>query len=825
MRGSIGNAQPTHCTDSAIPSGVSLDGFKSSAARRASNGASCPKGSYWGPAVDGRPRLFATLLMLAAIGTQPANAQSPAASLPANVDESRVGTYVLPELLRLRDGALVADAATWTGQRRAEVLELLSAHQFGRTPTGHVPMTVEVWERDAPALDGLARRTQARLRLGAADGPVIRVVLYAPPQAEGPVPALLHLGFSPNARVFDEPGVELGQGWDVRSRARVPDQEVTLLAGFDARPFLARGLAVAHVYYGDIEPDFDGGAPHGVRSLFPPLSESRRPDDWGAIGAWSWGLSRVADWLTTEPGLDAGKIALSGASRLGKTTLWAAAQDPRFALVMPIISGEGGGALSRRDYGETIAAITAAERYDYWFAPRYATYASRVNALPVDSHMLLSLIAPRPMLLVTGDTDTWSDPRGEWLGAEAATPAYALFGKTGVSAPQPPSETPPSSDLAVYQHVGGHTLLPGDLTVMADFMAKQFIPQSRTETGHEAVIAANAERMARRNRPSAWWATVSTRPDTWFTSPEARRIGENILSWQDRASGGWPLMNTTAEPNIGDPTAIGPWGARAALIKATVNEMRFLARLNRAAPDARYVTAVDRGLGYVLDAQYPTGGWPHSWPVFVNDYDRHATFNDDEMVDLMTLLREVAHDPVFSALSDERRAAAQAAFDLGIDFILKSQIRVDGRLTAWCAQHDAVTYAPRPARAFEPASISGGESAGVLMLLMSLEAPSPEVVAAIDGSVAWYRASALTGLRVELAKGDRVVRPDASAPPTWARFYEIETNRPIFAGRDGVIRYALAEIEQERRAGYGWYVAAGSGVLARYADWRRARTE
>jgi PelA/Pel-15E family pectate lyase len=825
MRGSIRNAQAIPRTNSVISSGVSPDGFQASAVWRTSNGASCPKGSYWGPVKDGRPPLFATLLMLAALGAPSVHAQSPAASLSANTDEARVGDYVLPDLLRLQNGALVSDAPTWTRQRRAEVLELLAVNQFGRTPADHVPMTVEVWERDAPALDGLARRTQARLRLGPADGPVIRVVLYVPPQADGPVPVLLHLGFSPNARVFDDPGVELGHGWNVRSRTRVPDQEVTLLPGFDARPFLARGLAVAHVYYGDIEPDFDGGAAHGVRSLFPPLSEPRRPDDWGAIGAWSWGLSRVADWLTSEPSLDAGKIALSGASRLGKTTLWAAAQDPRFALVMPIISGEGGGALSRRDYGETIAAITAPERYDYWFAPRYATYASRVHALPVDSHMLLSLIAPRPMLLITGDTDTWSDPRGEWLGAEAATPVYALFGKSGVAAPQPPSETPPSSDLAVYQHVGGHTLLPGDLTVMADFMAERFVPEFPRATGHEAVIAANAQRMARRNRPSAWWSTLATRPDAWFASPEARRIGENILSWQDRASGGWPLMNTTAEPNIGDPAAIGPWGTRAALIKATVNEMRFLARLNRAAPDVRYVTAVDRGLGYILGAQYPTGGWPHSWPVLVNDYDRHATFNDDEMVDLMTLLREVGRDPVFTALPAQRRAAARAAFELGIDFILKSQIRVDGRLTAWCAQHDAVTYAPRPARAFEPASISGGESAGVLMLLMSLDAPSPEVVAAIEGGVAWYRASALTGLRVELADGDRVVRPDASAPPIWARFYEIETNRPIFAGRDGVIRYALAEIEQERRAGYGWYVTAGNEVLAHYATWRRARTE
>ncbi len=796
------------------------------------------KSSSWGPACYGRPRLFSgpealavsvAALVLATV-SPPARAQTPSpapapSSSPAlrsNTDESKVGAYVLPEVLRLDSGAPVADATTWTRQRRAEVLNLFTAHQFGRTPTAHIPMTTEVWERDAEGLGGLARRTQARLSFGA-DGPVIRVVLYRPVGATGPTPVLLHLGFSPNVLVFDDPGIEEGFGWNVRSRTRVPDREVTLLAGFNPRPFLERGLAVAHVYYGDIEPDFDGGAAYGVRSLFGTPSDTRQPDEWGAIGAWSWGVSRVADWLSTERAVDGRRIALSGASRLGKTTLWAAAQDPRFALVMPIVSGEGGGAISRRDFGETLAAISAPERYDYWFAPRYRSYADRVSGLPVDSHMLLSLIAPRPMLLVTGDTDTWSDPRGEWLGAEAATPVYALFGKTGVVGPQPPSGTPPASDLAVYQHVGGHTLLPGDLTVMADFMATRFAPPPPVEPGPQAVAAANAARAANRNRPSAWWPALQARPDAWWSGPEAQRIAANVLSWQDQVSGGWPLMNTTAEPNIGDPTAVGPWGTRAALIKATVNEMRFLARLNQTAPDPRYLSAVDRGLGFILDAQYPTGGWPHSWPVFVNAYDHQATFNDDEMVDLMTLLREVSDDPVFDVLPRERREAARAAFDMGIDFILKSQIRVGGRLTAWCAQHDEITYEPRPARRFEPASISGGESAGVLILLMSLDRPSPEVVAAIEAGVAWYRSVAIEGLRVEAANGDRVVHADPSAPPIWARFYEIGTDRPIFAGRDGVIRYSLAEVEKERRGGYAWYGAWGAPVLARHAEWSRAR--
>lgn len=781
-----------------------------------------PPSRDWPP--RGRSPLFggsalACLAVLALGLASVAHAQAPASPVvKGNVDERKVGTYVLPDPLTLQSGAPVTDAPTWAHQRRAEVLELFRAHQFGRTPTTVVPMKTDTWEAGVASFGGLAKRAQTRLTFpGHAGGPTVRVVIYTPAAAQGPVPVLLHIGFSPNVLVFDDPGVEEGMAWNVREKKRVPDRQATLLAGFDPKPFLEMGLAVAHVYYGDIEPDFDGGAGFGVRSLFGPQGGDREPDEWGAIGAWGWGLSRVVDYLSSEPAIDASKIALSGASRLGKTTMWAAAQEPRVALVMPVISGEGGGALSRRDYGETIAAITDSARYHYWFAPRYRTYADRVGELPVDSHMLLSLIAPRPMLLVTGEIDTWSDPRGEFLAAQAAAPVYALYGKAGPGPVQPPAETPPTGDLAVYMHKDGHKLLPGDLVVMADFMARQFAGAPAKSDP----AAANAVRKANRNMPTAWWAGVKDRPDAWFAGPEAKVMADNILSWQDPATGGWPLMNTVGEPNIGDPAAIGPWGTRAALIKATVNEMRFLARVQQVRPDTAHVQAIDRGLGFILAAQYPSGGWPHSWPVFVNAYDHQATFKDDEMVDLMTLLREVATAPGFRGLPSQRRAAAQAAFDRGLDFILKSQIRVDGKLTAWCAQHDEVNYEPRPARKFEPVSISGGESAGVLLLLMSLERPSPAVEAAIRAGAAWYRQVQIKGVRVDYADGDRIVRQDPTAPPLWARFYEIGTNRPIFAGRDGVIRYQLAQIEKERRGGYGWYGDWGGAVQVRYAEWAR----
>ncbi|RYY27563.1 MAG: pectate lyase [Sphingomonadales bacterium] len=741
----------------------------------------------------GRLPLILTCLCAAAT----AQAQTPPKHV-TNTDESKVGNYTLPELLRLSGGEPVTDKAGWQSARRAEVLALFAAHQFGQTPATSVKPRIESVESDGVGLGGLAKRIQVRLVVGeGADAARIRVLLYVPAKARGPVPVLLHIGFSPNALVFPEAGIDEGMAWNVKTKARVPDRQATLLAGFDARPFVEAGFAVAHVYYGDIEPDFAGGEKFGVRAALGGTSDPRKPDEWGAIGAWSWGLSRIVDWLQTVPTIDGGKIALSGASRLGKTALWAAAQDERFTLVMPLISGEGGAAISRRDFGETIADIASPTRYHYWFAPRYQSYGDDPSKLPVDGHMLLALIAPRPMLLVNGDTDTWSDWQGEAVAAAAAKPVYALFGR--------------ESDLATVTHKGGHTVLPEDLAAMTAFMRKQL--------GDPAILAANAARKANRNMPTGWWATMQDKPANWFASAEARTIADTILSWQDPKAGGWPLMNTIREPNRGDPAQAGPWGTRAALIKATVNEMRFLARAHSAKADPRYVAAIDRGLSFILGAQYPTGGFPHSWPVFSTPYDHQATYNDDEIVDLMELLRDVTARPEFRVLAPARRKAAAAAFDRAVDFILKTQIVANGVPTAWAQQYDEKTLEPRGARVFEPVAISGGESANVLLLLMTLDKPSAVVVRAVKAGAEWYRKVQITGIRVEMVEGDRVVRADPAAAPVWARYYEIGTNRPIFVGRDGVIRSTLAEIDRERRGGYAWYGNWGSAVLARYAEW------
>jgi pectate lyase len=295
------------------------------------------------------------------------------------------------------------------------------------------------------------------------------------------------------------------------------------------------------------------------------------------------------------------------------------------------------------------------------------------------------------------------------------------------------------------------------------------------------------------------------KPDDWYAGDEAKRIAANILSYQSDL-GGWPKnVDTTAAAFTGDRKELkGTFDN-----DATTDELRFLSRIYRATKDDRYKKAFEKGLDHILAAQYSTGGWPQYHPPG-KKYHRYITFNDDAMVRLLYFLREVASTDA-GVVDDVRRKASQQSFDRGIVCILKCQIKVDGKLTAWCAQHDEKDYSPRPGRSFELASLSGHESVGVVRLLMSLEKPSPEVVKAVEGAVAWFEAAKLKGIRVEEQKDEkspsgknRVVVKDPNAAPMWARFYEIGTNKPIFADRDGVAKSDLADIGYERRNGYSW---------------------
>jgi PelA/Pel-15E family pectate lyase len=256
--------------------------------------------------------------------------------------------------------------------------------------------------------------------------------------------------------------------------------------------------------------------------------------------------------------------------------------------------------------------------------------------------------------------------------------------------------------------------------------------------------------------------------------------------------------------------------------------MNYLARVFNATRQARFKESFIRGFDYLLKAQYENGGWPQYYPR-LKGYYRHITFNDDAMVGVMELLRKVARkDHAYSFVDETRRAQAEKAVAKGIECILKTQIVIDGRLTAWCAQHDEVTLRPAPARSYEHASLSGSESVGLVRFLMAVDNPDARIVEAVDAAIAWFKQTKLTGVKViekpapSFPNGfDNVVVEDPKAGPIWARFYEIGTGRPIFSGRDGVIKYSLAEIEHERRTGYGWYTSAPAGLLEKdYPAWQ-----
>src|SRR5262245_36008401 len=313
-------------------------------------------------------------------------------------------------------------------------------------------------------------------------------------------------------------------------------------------------------------------------------------------------------------------------------------------------------------------------------------------------------------------------------------------------------------------------------------------------------------------RAAAGPAAYLSKPDAWFASDEGKRVAANILAHQSEL-GGWPKNTDTTAPFKGDRKDIKPTFDNG----ATTDELRLLARAYAATGDKAYRAAFEKGLDYLLKAQYPSGGWPQFYPPPEKTYHRHITFNDNAMVRVMTLLREVADDDRYALAGPVRRKAAHEAFDRGVACILKCQVKVEGKLTVWCAQHDEKDYSPRLGRSYELPSLSGSESVGVVRLLMSIDRPSPEIVHAVEGAVAWFDKVKITGVKVVVQNDptgrDRVVVADAKAPPLWARFYEIGTDKPMFADRDGVKKYALAEIGRERRNGYAWYGTGAAQVL------------
>ncbi len=327
--------------------------------------------------------------------------------------------------------------------------------------------------------------------------------------------------------------------------------------------------------------------------------------------------------------------------------------------------------------------------------------------------------------------------------------------------------------------------------------------------------------------PLRWGSSLLRQPNAWFYSPAGRVAADTVLGYQSK-HGAWPKNTDLLVAPTPELLAAVEQDGKANTIDngATTLPIRFLARAVEATGETRYREAVLRGIDYLLASQYPNGGFPQFFPLRKGYYS-HITYNDGAMILALELLRDLAAGRApFVFVDAARRTRAAKAVQRGIECILKTQVRQAGRLTVWCAQHDERTLAPAWARKYEPPSLSGSESVGVVRFLMAIERSAPEIVAAVEGAVAWFRAVPIVGQRVESVpvpggKPDRRLVADPAAPPLWARFYDLETNRPLYMDRDSKPLGDFSQVSYERRSGYGYHGDWPAALLTRdYPAWR-----
>lgn len=379
-----------------------------------------------------------------------------------NYDESRVPPYKLPELLKMLDGTNVTDAEMWTSRRRPEILELFKNEMYGRAPLERPEgMTFTLFDQDDKAIDGRATRKQVRINFtGKEDGPGLDLLIYLPNDVERPIPTFLTIEFKGNHNLHKDPAIRVNGGGNVQRGSRANRYPVEKI--------LERGYGYAVFCYKDVAPDHSEGYKSGVYPVFDKPGE-RPADAWAAVTAWAWAMSRVMDYFETDDDIDHKRIAVQGLSRLGKTSLWAGARDTRFALAISTCSGSGGASLSSRNYGQSIKDLNS--EFSHWTCENFKKYGDKTEDLTFDQHMLVALMAPRPVYVSSADTDLWADPRGEFLSCKHASAAYHLLGEKGLEADSMPALDQPINKGRIGYHIrtGGHSVNEYDWQCYMDF--------------------------------------------------------------------------------------------------------------------------------------------------------------------------------------------------------------------------------------------------------------------------------------------------------------------------------------------------------------------
>ena len=383
----------------------------------------------------------------------------------------------LPPLINREASTAEESLLIWEEQRREEILELFRNEMYGVSPAVDEPFDAFTTYVNREAMAGKAEMKEVEVTLHHGEEALtFTLLLLLPAERDGPVPLFLGLNFYGNQTVLSDPDISLPGSWvrnnqelGIEEHRATEDSRGRRAQRWPVELILARGYGLATICAGDIDPDFDDGFKNGVHGLFPEEELNRGPESWGTLSAWAWGLSRALDYLETDSDVDAERVAVMGHSRMGKAALWAGAQDPRFALVISNNSGCGGAALSRRAHGERVQQIN--ESFPHWFNDRFNRYSGNEEALPLDQHMLMALIAPRPLYIASAEEDEWADPYGEYLSLYYGSEAYRWYGNPAMRTDRLPEVNQPliTGKLGYHIRTGVHDVTKYDWEQYLDF--------------------------------------------------------------------------------------------------------------------------------------------------------------------------------------------------------------------------------------------------------------------------------------------------------------------------------------------------------------------